>query len=222
MSTRWMRVMAAAGLAVSSILAAAPAHADECLPLDVSCVAGDVVDGVDDVVEDTVDTVTDTVDPIAEETTNTVDELVGGGQDDPPAGGGDGGGAGDGQGNAGGGNGSSSGRNGQDHRHGSASHSSDDARLRGLGSATRPPIALGTGSGGSFGTSIAPASGPAGEQPGLPHRIADTAARAAKSLAIVLVLLLAAIGFVLIQDRLDKKDPRLALAPLQSDVARFD
>ena len=68
MSTRWMRVMAAAGLAVSSILAAAPAHADECLPLDVSCVAGDVVDGVDDVVEDTVDTVSDTVDPIAEDT----------------------------------------------------------------------------------------------------------------------------------------------------------
>jgi len=26
----------------------------------------------------------------------------------------------------------------------------------------------------------------------------------------------------LIQDRLDKKDPRLALAPLQSDVVRFD
>jgi len=222
MSTRWMRVMAAAGLAVSSIFAAAPAHADECLPLDVSCVAGDVVDGVDDVVEDTVNTVTDTVDPIAEETTNTVDELLGGGQDDPPAGGGGGGGNGDGQGNAGGGNGSGGGRNGQDHRHGSASHSSDDARPLGLGSATRPPIALGTGSGGSYGTSIAPASGPAGEQPGLPHRIAATAARAAKSLAIVLVLLLAAVGFVLIQDRLDKKDPRLALAPLQSDVERFD
>ena len=64
--------------------------------------------------------------------------------------------------------------------------------------------------------------GPAGEQPGLPHRIADTAARAAKSLAIVLVLMIAAVGFVLIQDRFDKKDPRLALAPLQSDVARFD
>jgi hypothetical protein len=222
MSTRWMRVMAAAGLAVSSILAAAPAQADECLPLDVSCVAGDVVDGVDDVVEDTVDTVTDTVDPIAEGTTNTVDELLGGGQDDPPAGGGGGDGNGDGQGNAGGGNGGGGNGNGHGHRDGSASHSSDDARLRGLGSATRPPIALGTGSGGSYGTSVAPASGPAGEQPGLPHRIADTAARAAKSLAIVLVLLLAAVGFVLIQGRLDKKDPRLALAPLQSDVARFD
>ena len=100
--------------------------------------------------------------------------------------------------------------------------SADAPGLIGLGSAARPPIALGTGSGGSHGTSIAPASRPAGEQPGLPHRFADTAARAAKSLAIVLVLLLAAVGFVLIQDRLDKKDPRLALAPLQSDVARFD
>ena len=222
MSTRWMRVMAAAGLAVSSILAAAPAQADECLPLDVSCVAGDVVDGVDDVVEDTVDTVTDTVDPIAEGTTNTVDELLGGGQDDPPAGGGGGDGNGDGQGNAGGGNGGGGNGNGHGHRDGSARTSADAAGLVGLGSATRPPIALGTGSGGSYGTSVAPASGPAGEQPGLPHRIADTAARAAKSLAIVLVLLLAAVGFVLIQDRLDKKDPRLALAPLQSDVARFD
>jgi len=222
MSTRWTRVMAAAGLSLLSIFAAAPAHADDCPPLDVSCVAGDVVDGVDDVVEGTVDTVSDTVDPIAEETTNTVDELLGGGQDNPPAGGGDGGGNGDGQGGAGGGHGSRGGGNGQGHRHGSASPSSHDAGLLGLGSATRPPIALGTGSGGSYGTSTAPASGPAAEQPGLPHRIAATAAGAAKSLAIVLVLLLAAVGFVLIQDRLDRKDPRLALAPLQSDVARFD
>jgi len=217
MSTRWTRVMAAAGLAVSSTFAAAPAHADDCPPLDVSCVAGDVVDGAGGVVEGTVHTVSETVDPIVEETTNTVDELLGGGQNEPPAGGG----TGDGGGDAGGGHRGGRG-NGQVHRSGTAHHSTDAPGLTGLGSAARPPIALGTRSGGSQGTSIVPASRPVGEQPGLPERVAATAARAAKSLAIVLVLLLAAVGFVLIQDRLDKKDPRLALAPLQSDVVRFD
>jgi hypothetical protein len=217
MSTRWTRVMAAAGLAVSSIFAAAPAHADECPPLDVSCAAGDVVDGVDGVVEDTVDTVSETVDPIVEETTNTVDELLGGGQNEPPADGG----TGDGGGDAGGGHRGGRG-NGQVHRGGTVRHSADAPGLTGLGTDARPPIALGTGSGGSQATSIVPASRPVGEQPGLAERFAGTAARAAKSLAIVLVLLLAAVGFVLIQDRLDKKDPRLALAPLQSDDVRFD
>ena len=128
MSTRWTRVMAAAGLAVSSIFAAAPAHADECAPLDVSCAAGDVVDGAGGVVEDTVDTVSDTVDPIVEETTNTVDKLLGGGQNEPPAGGG----TGDGGGDAGGGHRGGRG-NGQVHRGGTAHHSADAPGLTGLG-----------------------------------------------------------------------------------------
>jgi hypothetical protein len=43
----------------------------------------------------------------------------------------------------------------------------------------------------------------------------------ARSLAIVLALFGLAVGFVAIQDRLDRSDPRLALAPVESDIAEF-
>jgi hypothetical protein len=217
MSIRWTRVMAAAGLTLSSILVAAPARADDCAPLDVSCVAGDVVDGVenvDGVVQDTVDSVTGTVDPVAQHTKDTVNELLGGGQEDPPAG--------DGRGNHGGGGGNPGDHRANGHRswNGHAGRSSNVASQ--LGAASRPPIAIGTTSAGAGATFVVTTSRPVGERPGLPARVAATAAKAVKSLAIVLLLLLAAIGFVVIQDRLDKKDPRLALAPLESDVVRFD
>ncbi len=52
-------------------------------------------------------------------------------------------------------------------------------------------------------------------------RLAAAAVGAAKSLAVVLGLMGAAVAFVLIQNRLDARDPRLALAPLRSDVVRF-
>jgi hypothetical protein len=43
----------------------------------------------------------------------------------------------------------------------------------------------------------------------------------ARSLAIVLTLFGLAVGFVAIQDRLDRNDPRLALAPVESDIVEF-
>jgi len=43
----------------------------------------------------------------------------------------------------------------------------------------------------------------------------------ARSLAIVLALFGLAIAFVALQDRLDRSDPRLALAPVESDVVEF-
>jgi hypothetical protein len=43
----------------------------------------------------------------------------------------------------------------------------------------------------------------------------------ARSLAIVLTLFGLAVGFVAIQDRLDRSDPRLALAPVESDIVEF-
>jgi hypothetical protein len=169
------------------------------------------------VVEDTADTVTDTVDPIAGETLDDVAALLGGGPDEslPGGGGSDSDGGNGGSGNGGGGHANGGGGHGNGGRGGGA------VRSPFFGSITRPTIALGIGSEGSDSASIVPASRPQ-QQSGLPERLAATAAQAAKGLAVVLVLLLAAVGFVLIQDRLDRKDPRLALAPLQSDVARFD
>jgi hypothetical protein len=43
----------------------------------------------------------------------------------------------------------------------------------------------------------------------------------ARSLAIVLALFGLAVAFVAIQDRFDRTDPRLALAPIDSDVMEF-
>jgi hypothetical protein len=43
----------------------------------------------------------------------------------------------------------------------------------------------------------------------------------ARSLAIVLTLFGLAVGFVAIQDRFDRNDPRLAFAPVESDIVEF-
>jgi hypothetical protein len=79
-------------------------------------------------------------------------------------------------------------------------------------------------------------TGPSGHAPsnagpsGAIHRDPDPASRdrfgaalegVARSLAIVLALFGLAVGFVAIQDRLDRSDPRLALAPVESDIAEF-
>ncbi|HEV2952424.1 MAG TPA: hypothetical protein VGZ51_09975 [Actinomycetota bacterium] len=43
----------------------------------------------------------------------------------------------------------------------------------------------------------------------------------ARSLAMVLALFGLTVAFVALQDRLDRSDPRLALAPVESDVVEF-
>jgi hypothetical protein len=49
----------------------------------------------------------------------------------------------------------------------------------------------------------------------------DALGGVARSLAIVLALFGLAVAFVAIQDRFDRSDPRLALAPVESDVVEF-
>jgi hypothetical protein len=49
----------------------------------------------------------------------------------------------------------------------------------------------------------------------------DALGGVARSLAIVLTLFGLAVAFVAIQDRLDRADPKLALAPVESDVVEF-
>lgn len=57
---------------------------------------------------------------------------------------------------------------------------------------------------------------------GLGHTIARAAAAAARHLAFPVALALIVAGFLLIQDRLDRRDPKLSLAPIRPEVATFD
>jgi hypothetical protein len=52
--------------------------------------------------------------------------------------------------------------------------------------------------------------------------LARIAAEAARQLAFPLALVVIVVCFLLVQDRLDRKDPKLALAPMRPEVARFD
>ncbi|MGI8616255.1 MAG: hypothetical protein ACR2L4_05695 [Actinomycetota bacterium] len=53
------------------------------------------------------------------------------------------------------------------------------------------------------------------------NRFGEVLGGVARSLAIVLALFGLAVAFVAIQDRIDRSDPRLALAPVESDVVEF-
>jgi hypothetical protein len=198
MKMRWKWLAAATVIGVVPMLQGVPAMADECPPLDVDCVAGDAVEEAEGQAEETAGTATDTVDPVVEGTLDQVNELLGGGGEPPPGGGGGpaGGGVGGG---SGGGNG------------GGGSHG------RGAGTTLVPGTALP----GTVGSPIALSTGLAPVPVNLGERLTQVAAGAVESLAVVLVLLGVAVGFVLIQDRLDKKDPRLALAPIRSDLVHF-
>jgi hypothetical protein len=69
---------------------------------------------------------------------------------------------------------------------------------------------------------------PAGEPitPRRSHQHGGSLARvmteAARQLAFPLALLLVVASFLVVQDRLDRRDPKLALAPMRPEVARFD
>lgn len=204
MKTRWTHVAVVAAVAVLPSFITSVAWADDCPPLDPTCILDDTVDE-GEVVEDTVGTVTETIDPVED----TVDDVTA-----PPGGGGDplpdedGGEAGNGGGGGGGlGNGASAG-----------------GVRSGGGAATVSSLPPGTGPLGSSssGPPIVLADHALASPRDLSERLVAAAAGVAKSLALIFVLLGAVIGFVLFQNHLDKRDPRLALAPIRTDVVRFD
>jgi hypothetical protein len=59
-------------------------------------------------------------------------------------------------------------------------------------------------------------------QQGLFDRIGSAAIQAAKALAFPLALTLIVLLFVMVQNRIDRKDPKLALAPIAPDLLRFE
>jgi hypothetical protein len=155
-----------------------------------------------------VDPVVDATDPVVHDTVDMINGLLDEAPVDPPVGGGGGdhvgggGGGGTGSGGQGPGDGASTGRRG--------------------------PNATGRAFGGS--RFLAPTTAPIDtvgrvaaptKEPSLGERFGQAIGGAARSLALVLGLLSVVGGFVVIQNHLDRKDPRLALAPIESDVVSF-
>ena len=75
----------------------------------------------------------------------------------------------------------------------------------------------------SAGSSIGPStiSVPPSKDPVFADQVAGIVHAVARSLGVVLALFAVALGFVMIQDRLDRRDPKLALAPVQTEMIGF-
>jgi hypothetical protein len=208
--------IAAAG--ISSAHAACPAGDPVCL--EETVVAGqslvdDTIRPVDVPGDEAVAPVTDIVDRVLDDVQDRLDDLLGGGVVDPPDPIGSGGGGGS-------------------HSPGGGSHPPGKEP----GGTPRHPPGHGDPVRGRIpgGPGLDRVTGPSGHAPsnagpsGAVLRDPDPASRdrfgaalegVARSLAIVLALFGLAVGFVAIQDRLDRSDPRLALAPVESDIAEF-
>jgi hypothetical protein len=237
------RGLLASVIAASGMIAAAPmAAADPCPPLDLGCVIQDTTTTAGGVVEDTTTTVggvvedtTTTVGGVVEDTTTTVGGVLDGdGPPDPtpivdgvlpvgivpdgivPDSGGalpDGGETTGGDPTPGGGGNPTGGST-------QVGQASSDTP----GGPTR--IARDPGAG-----SLAPApAGDASTTVGhpFPSFLDDgsngaliSGARLVRTFAFPLMLILLVIGFVFVQNRIDRKDPKLALAPVGSDYLTF-
>jgi hypothetical protein len=213
--TRSMQALVVVPLAALSLALAAPAFADDvCDPLDATCVVTGTAGSGQDQVTDTVDTVTGTVKPVVDDPQGTVDRILHG-TVNPPGGGGGGGGIGGG---AGGGTGGD-----QPGGHGTA------GRPGGTGPHVVRPQQPGSVGGRPAGPHP---TGPTPDTSSVPVTVAkdpvfaDGFAGAAahvvtRSLGVVLALLAVAVGFVTVQDRLDRRDPKLTLAPVQTEMMEF-
>lgn len=215
---RPMQLLAAVPLVVLSLALAAPAFADDvCDPLDETCAVTGTAGSGQDPVTDTVDTVTGTVKPVVGDPQGTVDHILHGTVNPPGGGGGGGGdtGGGTGGGGTGGdqpGNHGTSGRPG-----GNGPHvARGPQQPRSVGGRPAGPHATGS----TPDTSSIPVT--VAKNPVFADGFAGAAAHVvAPALGVVLALLAVAVGFVMVQDRLDRRDPRLTLAPVQTEMMGF-
>jgi len=205
---RSMHLLAAVPLALLSLALAAPALADEtCDPLDVTCVVTGAAGSGQQKVADTIDPVTGTAKPIADDPLGTVGRIV-----HPGSPGGGGGGAGGGSGPA-------------DQRNGGHT----GGRPPATGPQTTRGSQVGRPAGSrpfgprSAGSSIDPStiSAPLSKDPVFADQVAGSVRAVAPSLGVLLALFAVALGFVMVQDRLDRRDPKLSLAPLQTEMMGF-
>jgi hypothetical protein len=170
----------------------APAAADEaCAALDVTCEVTLALDDAEDAIGDSTDEVTGTVEGLVGE----VDGIVRPPGDPGPGGGGDG---------------SDPGGRGEEDGHRGRQHD----RRADVAPGPRPPVS--------------PVTAPLGGAPGptppnliAGDSIAATVEAAAKGLLALVVGSAIAAAFATIQQRIDRDDPKLALAPTTSDVVEF-
>jgi hypothetical protein len=214
----------AVALAFAGLLLAAPiATADGCAPTDLSCATESVGGAVDQAKEqagNAGNTVNDTANDAAGKVSDSVDGVLnpgGGGPGDGGGGPGDGGGSGGGPGAGGSGHGGQRSGSGHGGRSGPGATAQAGNRARStIGSPTRAR----THDVSSI--TIPPATSVLGrryeDRAGISRAVQDIALHV--GLPLLLLLALSA-GFVAIQDRLDRTDPKLALAPVDRDELTF-
>ncbi len=198
---------------------AATAHA-ACPVLDPVCVVEEAVDdgaslvddtvgGIETPVDDVLDPLEEVVDPVVDTIFGTVDDVIGGGggeQPEPPGGGTGNGGGGEPGVHVGGPE--PSGPGGPDRGPVDVAGPRIHERPQ-LGRVIGPVVVL---------HPVADATGSPVEGSG---RVGAAIGAVARSLVIVLALFGSTLAFAAIQDRLDRNDPRLSLAPIRSDVVTF-
>jgi hypothetical protein len=207
--TRSMRLLAAILPAVLSLVLASPALANQlCDPLDVTCVVTDATASGQETVKDAIDTVTGTAKPIVDDPRGAVDKILNpddiglpgdgsGGGGDPPGGG------------------RPNGRH-DTHRPRGGSHAGQGPRFQ---PSAGPRAAHPRSAGSSFDplpNPIAPS-----KEPIFQDQVGEAVHVVAQSLGVVLALLAVAAGFVMVQNRLDRRDPKLALAPVETEMMVF-
>jgi hypothetical protein len=189
--------------ALALLLTSASAWADDCTPLDVTCAVEDALSGGGAPVptEDPVGTVEDTAAPVRDEVQRQIDDLLGRTGDPPPGGGG--GGSGGGHQGSGGGS--------HDRRGGTGGGRIDPIE---------PRVVIEVGSG-AVPDPTSSSHGAPGERH-VPSLLGALQTNAVASLTFWLMLLAVAGGFVIVQDKLDRNDPKLVIAPVESDVVTFE
>ncbi|MGH2555915.1 MAG: hypothetical protein ACRDHO_09400 [Actinomycetota bacterium] len=210
-SSAWPK-LSVVGLGLGAFLfLAAPAALAECPPTDPLCGVESSIEteappppslppipgDVEKAVEDAVEGAKGEVDKVVGQVTETIDDLLQPGGDGPGGGGGDDGGSG----------------NKPPAGPGGRRTGSPEGRLTG-------PDFPGSG----LNTPASVPSTPAGfrEQPGPFGRIGEAAVEAAKRLGFPLALAVIVVAFALFQNYLDRKDPKLGLAPVGPEVMRFE
>jgi hypothetical protein len=215
---KWIRRSTLVVMATISIVATGAASAQAACPvLDPTCViedtvgdgvglVEDTVGGIETPVDDVLDPLDEVVDPVVDTIFGTIDDVIGGGggeQPEPPGAGGGGGGAQPGV-----------------HQGGpepTGRPDRDTVDIAGPRVHERPEI------GRVFAPVVAPR--PIADATGSPvegsGRVGAAIGAVARSLAIVVALFGSTLAFAAIQDRLDRNDPRLSLAPIRSDVVTF-
>jgi len=214
---RWpLRLTLVALVTLALAAAGHPSASADCPPLDAVCRLDEVIDTGEGLVDDIIDpietplddTVDPIVDPIVDDVFDTVDDVLGGGGpiDLPdPIGGGDGGGS---------------------HVGGPPAPHEPPGAHRPTAPEERGAV-VGRNPDGPGPTNVPTISAASGIAPldsadrTSGNRLGEVLGGVARSLAIVVALFGLAVAFVSIQDRFDRHDPRLSLAPVESDVVEF-